>query len=108
MVYKASTHFPICCQRGEHILRDVFVRTAAANVARVATRPVLLVKYEWDKARHSVRCIWDVRRVFDNPLIALDFLPCSDSIVEAVNKLFGDYAKRVTHACHRLRKARGH
>ena len=91
MVYKASTHFPICCQRGEHILRDVFVGT-----------------YEWDKARHSVRCIWDVRRVFDNPLIALDFLPCSDSIVEAVNKLFGDYAKRVTHACHRLRKARGH
>ncbi len=52
--------------KGEHILRDMFVGTTAANVARVATRPVLLVKYEWDKARHPVRCIWDARRVFDN------------------------------------------
>ncbi len=82
--------------KGEHILRDMFIGTTAANVARVATKPVLLVKYEWDKARHTVKCIWDARRVFDNPLIALDFSPCSDSIVEAVNGLFGDYVKKAT------------
>ncbi len=82
--------------KGEHILRDMFIGHTASNVARAATRPVLLVKYEWDKARHTVRCIWDARRVFDNPLIALDFSPCSDSIVETVKNLFEDYVKKAT------------
>jgi len=82
--------------KGEHILRDMFIGNTASNVARAATRPVLLVKYEWDKARHTVRCIWDARRVFDNPLIALDFSPCSDSIVETVKNLFEDYVKKAT------------
>ena len=82
--------------KGEHILRDMFIGNTASNVARAATKPVLLVKYEWDKARHTVRCIWDARRVFDNPLIALDFSPCSDSIVETVKNLFEDYVKKAT------------
>ena len=82
--------------KGEHILRDMFIGNTASNVARAATRPVLLVKYEWDKARHTVRCIWDARRVFDNPLIALDFSTCSDSIVETVKNLFEDYVKKAT------------
>ncbi len=82
--------------KGEHILRDMILGHTASNVARVATKPVLLVKYEWDKARHTVKCIWDARRVFDKPLIALDFSACSESIVETVNDLFGDYVKEAT------------
>ncbi len=82
--------------KGEHIVRDMLIGHTAANVARVATKPVLLVKYEWDKARHTVKCIWDARRVFDKPLIALDFSPCSDSIVETVKELFEDYVKKAT------------
>ncbi len=79
--------------KGEHILRDMFLGSTASNIARVSTKPVLLVKYEWDKARHMVKCIWDARRVFDKPIIALDFSSCSDSIVEAVKSLFEDYIK---------------
>jgi len=80
--------------KGEHILRDMLLGTTASNVARVSKKPVLLVKYEWDKARHMVKCIWDARRVFDNPLIALDFSDCSEVIVETVKGLFGEYVKK--------------
>ena len=79
--------------KGEHILRDMFLGSTASNIARASTKPVLLVKYEWDKARHTVRCIWDARRVFDKPIIALDFSPCSDNIVETVKAIFEDYVK---------------
>ncbi len=82
--------------KGEHILRNMLIGTTASNVARVATKPVLLVKYEWDKARHMVKCIWDARRVFDKPLIALDFSPCSDNIVKTVKSLFEDHVRRAT------------
>lgn len=82
--------------KGENLLRHMVIGTTASNVARVARKPVLLVKYEWDKAKRSVKCYWDARRVFEKPLIALGLGTCSGHIVDTVKALFEDYVKSAT------------
>ncbi len=78
--------------KGENVLREMLIGTTASDIARAAKKPVLLVKYEWDRGRKSIKCFWDARRVFEKPLIALDFSPCTDKVVEAVKK-FEDVVK---------------
>ena len=82
--------------KGENLLRYMVIGTTASNVARVARKPVLLVKYEWDKAKRSVKCFWDARRVFERPLIALGLGTCSGHIVDTVKALFENYVKKAT------------
>ncbi len=82
--------------KGENLLRHMIIGTTASNVARVARKPVLLVKYEWDKAKKSVKCFWDARRVFEKPLIALGLGTCSGHIIDTVKALFEDYIKEAT------------
>ncbi len=69
--------------KGENIFREMLIGSTAANVARAAKKPVLLVRYEWDRGKKAVKCYWDARRVFDRPLIAVDFSPCSDKVVDS-------------------------
>jgi len=82
--------------KGENLLRHAIIGTTASNVARVARKPVLFVKYEWDKAKRSVKCFWDARRVFDRPLIALGLGTCSGHIIDTVKSLFEDYVREAT------------
>ncbi len=82
--------------KGENVLRHMIIGTTASNVARIARKPVLLVKYEWDKAKKSVKCFWDARRVFERPLIALGLGTCSGHIIDVVKVLFEDYIKTAT------------
>ncbi len=82
--------------KGENVLRDVLIGNTASNVARASKKPVLLVRYEWDKARRVVKGLWDAERVFERPVIALDFSECSGVIVETVKSLIGDRVKRAT------------
>ncbi len=69
--------------KGENIIREMLIGSTAANVARAAKKPVLLVRYEWDRGKKAVKCYWDARRVFDRPLLAVDFSPCSDKVVSS-------------------------
>lgn len=78
--------------KGENVLREMLIGTTASDIARAAKKPVLLVKYEWDRGRKSIKCFWDARRVFEKPLIALDFSSCTDKVIEAVKK-FEDMVK---------------
>lgn len=78
--------------KGENVFRDVLIGTTASNVARVATKPVLLVKYGWDNARKVVKCYWNARKVFERLFIALDFSECSEVIVNTIKNI-EDYVK---------------
>ncbi len=82
--------------KGENLLRHMIIGTTASSVARVARKPVLLVKYEWDKAKKSVKCFWDARRVFEKPLIALGLGTCTGHIIDIVKELFEDYIQEAT------------
>ncbi|WP_202318577.1 universal stress protein [Archaeoglobus neptunius] len=78
--------------KGENIFREMLIGSTAANVARAAKKPVLLVRYEWDRGKKAVKCYWDARRVFDRPLISVDFSPCSDRIMQSTD-LFKELVK---------------
>lgn len=76
--------------KGENIIRDIFVGTTARNVARVAKKPVLLVRYEWDRLKNSVKCYWDAKRVFEKPFVAIDFSKCSEQVLNSL-KVIEDF-----------------
>lgn len=78
--------------KGENIIREMLIGSTAANVARVAKKPVLLVRYEWDRGKKAVKCYWDARRVFDRPLFALDFSKCTEKIIQTT-ELFKELVK---------------
>ncbi|MBO8180874.1 MAG: universal stress protein [Archaeoglobus sp.] len=78
--------------KGENILREMLIGSTAANVARIAKKPVLMVRYEWDRGKKAVKCYWDARRVFDRPLLALDFSKCTEKIIQST-ELFKEFVK---------------
>jgi len=78
--------------KGENIFREMLIGSTAANVARAAKKPVLLVRYEWDRGKKSIKCYWDAKRVFERPLIAVDFSPCSEKVIRSTD-VFKEFVK---------------
>ncbi|ADT84555.1 universal stress protein [Thermococcus barophilus] len=78
--------------KGENILRQMFLGSTASNLVRATKKPVLLIRYEWDEEEEKIKCLHDCEKIFDKPLVALDFSPCSIRIMEAV-KRFEELAK---------------
>ncbi|MBO8175478.1 MAG: universal stress protein [Thermococcus sp.] len=72
--------------KGENILRQMFLGSTASNLVRATKKPVLLIRYEWDEEEKRIKCLSDCEKIFDKPLVALDFSPCSIRIMEAVRK----------------------
>ncbi|AEA47977.1 universal stress protein [Archaeoglobus veneficus] len=78
--------------KGENIFREMLIGSTAANVARAAKKPVLFVRYEWDRGKKAIKCYWDAKRVFEKPLIAVDFSPCSEKVIGAT-EVFKEFIK---------------
>ncbi len=72
--------------KGENILRQMFLGSTASNLVRATKKPVLLIRYEWDEEEEKIKCLHDCEKIFDKPLVALDFSPCSIRIMEAVKR----------------------
>jgi len=70
--------------KGENIWRQMFLGSTASNLARTTKKPVLLVKC--DIMDGEVRFSVPPARLFEKPLIALDFSKCSDNIIKTVKK----------------------
>ena len=72
--------------KGENILRQMFLGSTASNLVRATKKPVLIIRYEWNEKEKRIKCLHDCEKIFDKPLIALDFSPCSLKIMETVKK----------------------
>ncbi|WP_457752834.1 universal stress protein [Thermococcus sp.] len=72
--------------KGENILRQMFLGSTASNLVRATKKPVLLIRYEWDEEEEKIKCLHDCEKIFDKPLVALDFSPCSIRIMEVVKR----------------------
>ncbi len=70
--------------KGENIWRQMFLGSTASNLARTTKKPVLLVKC--DIVEGEIRFSIPPERMFERPLIALDFSECSENIIRAVKK----------------------
>lgn len=70
---------------GENVWRRMFVGSTASNLARTTKRPVLMLKYvqEGEEYRPTFE---SCSRIFERPLVALDFSKCSLKILETVKK----------------------
>ncbi|NJE08117.1 universal stress protein [Thermococcus sp. M39] len=79
--------------KGENILRQMFLGSTASNLVRAAKKPVLLIRYEWDEEEEKIKCLHDCEKIFDKPLVALDFSSCSIRIMETVKK-FEELARK--------------
>ena len=72
--------------KGKNIKRKMHIGSTAMNVIRKSSVPVLLLKYDWNEREGSIECLCDCSKMFQKPLIALDFSSCSDIIVSTVRK----------------------
>ncbi len=74
--------------KGENIWRQMFLGSTASNLARTTKKPVLLVKCEilQEDGKREIRFSVPPERLFEKPLIALDFSKCSDNIIKTVKK----------------------
>jgi nucleotide-binding universal stress UspA family protein len=79
--------------KGENILRQMFLGSTASNLVRATKKPVLIIRYEWDEEKKEIKCITDCEKLFEKPLVALDFSSCSLRIMEVVKK-FEELSKR--------------
>lgn len=76
--------------KGENILRQMLLGSTASNLVRTTKKPVLLVRYEWRE--EGIKCMCDCSKIFEKPLIALDFSKCSIKVMAAVKK-FEEHVK---------------
>ncbi len=74
--------------KGENIWRQMFLGSTASNLARTTKKPVLLVKCDVveENGRRKIQFSVPPDRIFERPLIALDFSKCSDNIIKAVKE----------------------
>ncbi|MCD6559537.1 MAG: universal stress protein [Palaeococcus sp.] len=77
--------------KGENILRQMLLGSTASNLVRTTKKPVLLVRYEW-KEEEGIKCMCECSKIFEKPLIALDFSKCSIKVMVAVKK-FEEHVK---------------
>lgn len=76
--------------KGENIMREMFLGSTASNLVRLSKKPVLLLKYEWDRKAGEIKTVCRCDRLFSKPLIALDFSKCSKNLMELIKK-FEEY-----------------
>ncbi len=69
---------------GENIWRRMFVGSTASNLARASKKPVLLLKYTQKDGKFEFS--GDCERMFERPLVALDFSRCSVKLIQTVRK----------------------
>ena len=72
--------------KGENIMREMFLGSTASNLVRLSKKPILLLKYEWDKKNRKIVSLCECENIFKKPVITLDFSKCSGYILDLVKK----------------------
>ncbi len=81
---EAGTELIVIPSVGENIWRRMFVGSTASNLVRAAKKPVLLIRYPQRDGKFEFS--GDCERMFERPLVALDFSRCSVKLVQTVRK----------------------
>ncbi len=83
--------------KGENIFREMFLGSTASNLIRLSKKPLLLLKYEWDKKTKQIVSECNCENVFKKPLVALDFSKCSDELIKLL-KYFNEFIEEIVVA----------
>ena len=83
--------------KGENILREMFLGSTASNLTRLSKKPILLLKYEWDKKTKQIVSECNCENIFKKPLVALDFSKCSVELISLL-KYFNEFIKEIVVA----------
>ena len=83
---KLNVDLIVLSSKGENIMREMFLGSTASNLVRLSRKPILLLKYEWDKKNETVISLCKCENVFKKPIITLDFSKCSNYIMDLVKK----------------------
>ncbi len=81
--------------KGKNIRRRMQLGSTARNVIRKSTIPVLVLRYDWNEEKKAIECLGDPERLFESPLVALDFSPCSELVISTVRR-FVEKVKKAT------------
>ncbi len=81
--------------KGKNIRRRMQLGSTAINIIRKSGIPVLVLRYDWNEDKKEIVCLGDCGKMFEAPLIALDFSACSELVISTVRK-FAEKIKKAT------------